>query len=43
MVARAGCTNVAPVHADFLAVDPRDPKFARATHMYVVPAASLFL
>ncbi|KAJ7739302.1 S-adenosyl-L-methionine-dependent methyltransferase [Mycena olivaceomarginata] len=40
MVARAGCTNVAPVHADFLAVDPRDPKFARATHILLDPSCS---
>lgn len=35
MLAKAKCKNVEAVHGDFLAVDPKDVKFTRVTHMFV--------
>lgn len=33
MVARARCTNIEPLNADFLQTDPTDVKFGAVTHM----------
>ena len=35
MVAKAHCTNVETVNADFLTVDPDDKKYSQVTHMSV--------
>ncbi|KAG6899090.1 hypothetical protein C0993_000994 [Termitomyces sp. T159_Od127] len=35
MLSRAGCRNVEPINADFLTVDPFDPKYTRVSHMLV--------
>ncbi|KAF7327438.1 SAM-MT-RSMB-NOP domain-containing protein [Mycena kentingensis (nom. inval.)] len=40
MVGRAGCTNVDPVNADFLTVDPQDSKYAQVTHILLDPSCS---
>ncbi|KAJ7056603.1 S-adenosyl-L-methionine-dependent methyltransferase [Mycena amicta] len=40
MIKRAGCTNVDPVNADFLTVDPQDPKYAEVTHILLDPSCS---
>nr|GAT60990.1 predicted protein [Mycena chlorophos] len=40
MVSRAGCTNVDPVNADFLTVDPQDAKYADVTHILLDPSCS---
>lgn len=34
MLDKARCSNVEPMNADFLAVDPTDPKFALVSHMW---------
>ena len=34
MLDRAKCSNVEPMNADFLAVDPSDPKYALVSHMW---------
>ena len=33
MLDKAGCRNVEALNLDFLAVDPKDPRFCAATHM----------
>ncbi|KAF9048596.1 S-adenosyl-L-methionine-dependent methyltransferase [Panaeolus papilionaceus] len=40
MLAKAGCKNVSPINADFLTVDPLDPKYSRATHILLDPSCS---
>ncbi|KAJ7593543.1 S-adenosyl-L-methionine-dependent methyltransferase [Mycena floridula] len=40
MLSVAGCTNVEPVNADFLMIDPMDPKYAKATHILLDPSCS---
>ncbi|KAJ7722752.1 S-adenosyl-L-methionine-dependent methyltransferase [Mycena maculata] len=40
MLSRAGCKNVEPLNADFLTVDPSDPKFAKVTHILLDPSCS---
>ncbi|KAJ7183139.1 S-adenosyl-L-methionine-dependent methyltransferase [Mycena filopes] len=40
MVSKAGCTNVEPVNADFLAADPLDAKLAKVTHILLDPSCS---
>ncbi|TFK72964.1 S-adenosyl-L-methionine-dependent methyltransferase [Pluteus cervinus] len=40
MLSRAGCTNVEPCNADFLAIDPADPRFSKVTHILVDPSCS---
>lgn len=35
MLSKAGCTNVTPINADFLMMDPSEPQFSSVTHMCV--------
>lgn len=41
MLSKAACRNVEPVNVDFLTVDPRDPKYSAATHMWVYRVRSV--
>jgi putative methyltransferase len=36
MLGKARCTNVTPVNADFLTINPLEPQYAGATHMSVL-------
>lgn len=40
MLDRAKCSNVEPMNADFLAVDPSDPKYALVSHILLDPSCS---
>ncbi|KAG8932046.1 hypothetical protein FRC02_001735 [Tulasnella sp. 418] len=40
MVAKAGCKNVEPIHADFLSVNPREERFKIVTHILLDPSCS---
>ncbi|KAF9064180.1 S-adenosyl-L-methionine-dependent methyltransferase [Rhodocollybia butyracea] len=40
MLAKAKCKNVEPVNADFLTVDPSDPKYSQVTHILLDPSCS---
>jgi len=35
MLSKANCRNVEAINVDFLTVEPSDPKYSAATHMYV--------
>ncbi|KAF8348871.1 S-adenosyl-L-methionine-dependent methyltransferase [Amanita rubescens] len=40
MLDKAGCRNVEALNLDFLAVDPKDPRFCMATHILLDPSCS---
>ncbi|PPR02599.1 hypothetical protein CVT24_002170 [Panaeolus cyanescens] len=40
MLNKAGCRNVTPINADFLTIDPLDPKYSKATHILLDPSCS---
>ncbi|KAF8742652.1 hypothetical protein AX14_002887 [Amanita brunnescens Koide BX004] len=40
MLDTAGCRNVEALNFDFLAVDPKDPRFCTATHILLDPSCS---
>lgn len=40
MVNKAGCKNVEPMNADFLAIDPTNSRYAMATHILLDPSCS---
>ncbi|GJE94873.1 class I SAM-dependent RNA methyltransferase [Phanerochaete sordida] len=40
MLARARCTNVEPVNADFMTTSPADARFAAVTHILLDPSCS---
>ncbi|KAJ3567885.1 hypothetical protein NP233_g6070 [Leucocoprinus birnbaumii] len=40
MLQKAACDNVEPVNADFLTIDPSDPKYASVTHILLDPSCS---
>jgi len=40
MIAKAGCTNVTPINADFLITDPLDLRFTAVTHILLDPSCS---
>ncbi|KDR78915.1 hypothetical protein GALMADRAFT_64214 [Galerina marginata CBS 339.88] len=40
MLAKAGCSNVSPINADFLTVDPHDCQFSPVTHILLDPSCS---
>lgn len=40
MLAKAACRNVEAVNADFLTIDPSDPKYSLATHILLDPSCS---
>lgn len=40
MLSKAGCSNVSPINADFLTVDPNDAQFSPVTHILLDPSCS---
>ncbi|PPQ83431.1 hypothetical protein CVT25_007022 [Psilocybe cyanescens] len=40
MLSKAGCSNVSPINADFLTIDPQDPQFINVTHILLDPSCS---
>ncbi|KAF8802546.1 S-adenosyl-L-methionine-dependent methyltransferase [Phlegmacium glaucopus] len=40
MLSKARCTNVTPINADFLTMDPSDPQFSSVTHILLDPSCS---
>jgi len=40
MLSKARCTNVTPINADFLTMDPSDPQFSLVTHILLDPSCS---
>ncbi|KAI6025115.1 hypothetical protein PISMIDRAFT_90082 [Pisolithus microcarpus 441] len=40
MLNKAGCKNAEAINADFLTVDPSDPKYGRVTHILLDPSCS---
>jgi 16S rRNA C967 or C1407 C5-methylase (RsmB/RsmF family) len=40
MLAKAGCSNVIAMNADFLATDPTDEQFANVSHILLDPSCS---
>ncbi|KAF9484339.1 S-adenosyl-L-methionine-dependent methyltransferase [Pholiota conissans] len=40
MVSKASCSNVSPINADFLTIDPFDPQYSPVTHILLDPSCS---
>jgi len=40
MLAKAGCSNVSPINADFLTINPHDGQFSSVTHILLDPSCS---